>query len=96
MSTLFVVNATRSGKFFEAPTGFVLKWVAGIFAASAAMVYSNRVLFNVPPESTKPEWIAEALKHGPVATREGAPPVFLNPITLRLPGNIRGPEDVPE
>lgn len=27
-------------------------------------------------------------------TRTDAPPVFINPITMGLPGNILGPEDV--
>jgi hypothetical protein len=45
-----------------------------------------------PVESMSADFKAAEAKG--IITRTDAPPVFINPITMGLPGNILGPEDV--
>jgi hypothetical protein len=89
--------------------GFVLKQTKGfldvpfsthmpIFAACAAVVFGASWLNSkafVTPHTCKPEFLAEQAKIGNVMERTNAPAVFLNPIWNKIPGNILGPDDVP-
>lgn len=67
--------------------GFAISWFA---------YYVNRKLYSTTPKSLTPEFQAEARRIGPVAERVAGPPVFLDPIRHRIPGYIRGPEDLKE
>jgi hypothetical protein len=63
-------------------------------AISATLVWMDGKLFNTTPASFEPEFQDAARKIGPVAERTNAPPVFLNPMSNRIPGYIRGPDDL--
>eukprot|EP00775_Hariotina_reticulata_P007410 gene7410-7619_t len=60
---------------------------------SGLCVYLNS-WFNIPPLTASPVFQAEQARIGMVMTRTDAPPVYLNPISNGIPGNVRGPEDV--
>jgi hypothetical protein len=47
-----------------------------------------------PARRQSPEFQARTARVGPVAERTDATPVFLNPIRNRIPGHLRGPNDL--
>ncbi|GBF95451.1 hypothetical protein Rsub_08413 [Raphidocelis subcapitata] len=61
---------------------------------SVVALWADRKLLHGTPASFSPEFQAAAERIGPVAERTSAPPVFLNPIRRRIPGHLRGPDDV--
>ena len=61
---------------------------------SATLVWMDHKLFATTPASLEPDFQDAARKIGPVAERTNAPPVFLNPMSNKIPGFIRGPDDL--
>eukprot|EP00879_Flechtneria_rotunda_P001991 GHRR01002166.1.p1 GENE.GHRR01002166.1~~GHRR01002166.1.p1 ORF type:complete len:126 (+),score=43.53 GHRR01002166.1:166-543(+) len=84
----------RLGTFAEVPFSFWGKVMAAAMTASACLMWANRRLYTVTVSSMEPEFQDAARKIGPVAERTDAPPVFLNPISNRIPGYYRGPDDI--
>jgi hypothetical protein len=79
----------------EVPSSFLMKACFIGFTLPIAMLWLNRRMYTTTVVSMEPEFQEEARRIGPVAERTDAPPVFLNPITNRIPGWCLGPEDVP-
>lgn len=84
----------KTGKLFEIGMGKVVPVLLGASALSVGSIWLNSKLLYVPPASLADDFKAEAAAKDGIAEREGAPPVFLNPIRRGLPGTMRGPEDV--
>lgn len=84
----------RIGKFFEIPFSTTMPSLIGALVLSAVGVWGNKALFNVPPASLSPDFVAEAAEKAGIAERISAPAVFLDPISRNIPGYMRGPDDV--
>eukprot|EP00878_Enallax_costatus_P000418 GHUV01000508.1.p1 GENE.GHUV01000508.1~~GHUV01000508.1.p1 ORF type:complete len:128 (+),score=28.69 GHUV01000508.1:156-539(+) len=80
----------------EVPSSFLNKSLLAFLGLSAAALWLNRRMYTTTVVSMEPEFQAAARRIGPVAERTDAPPVFLNPITNRIPGWCVGPDDVPK
>ncbi|KAL6747782.1 cytochrome c oxidase subunit [Haematococcus lacustris] len=88
-------TAPRTGRIHEIPASYLLPRIALIMGLAGVCWWANPKLFwTKKPETLDPEFVAEAKRIGNVAQRVNAPPVFLNPFTHRIPGNMSGPEDV--
>ncbi|KAG2499461.1 hypothetical protein HYH03_002408 [Edaphochlamys debaryana] len=88
-------TATRTGRFMEPGLGYMLPRVGAAFVVAGALWWFNSQFGqSYRPETLSPEFVAEAKKIGEVATRVNGPPVYLNPFVNKIPGSIRGPEDV--
>eukprot|EP00877_Chromochloris_zofingiensis_P008336 jgi/Chrzof1/3756/Cz13g07220.t1 len=90
------LHGPRRNAYSEIPARFLVPAVGVGFAISWFAYYVNRKLYSTTPKSLTPEFQAEARRIGPVAERVAGPPVFLDPIRHRIPGYIRGPEDLKE
>ncbi|GAX80281.1 hypothetical protein CEUSTIGMA_g7719.t1 [Chlamydomonas eustigma] len=85
----------RTGHYFEIPLSQTMPRVFAVLATAGVLWWGAReLLWYKRPDTLKPEFIEEAKKIGNVAQRMNAPPVFLNPFSNRIPGNISGPEDL--
>lgn len=84
----------KTGHLLEIPFSKSVPAMLAVFGLSAISVWANKALFNVPPASVSPAFLAEAAEKEGVAERISAPPVFLDPITRGIPGNVRGPDDL--
>ncbi|WIA20985.1 hypothetical protein OEZ85_005322 [Tetradesmus obliquus] len=85
----------RTSQFLEVPFRFSGGMTLAFMGLGVLCIWANRRTFTSTPVSMSPEFQEAARKIGPVAERAHAPPVFLNPISNRIPGHYRGPEDVP-
>eukprot|EP00882_Tetradesmus_deserticola_P001281 GHRQ01001384.1.p2 GENE.GHRQ01001384.1~~GHRQ01001384.1.p2 ORF type:complete len:122 (+),score=39.74 GHRQ01001384.1:116-481(+) len=85
----------RTPQFLEVPFRFSGGMTLAFMGLGGVLLWANRRIFSTTVISMTPEFQDAARKIGPVAERSGAPPVFLNPITNKIPGQYRGPEDVP-
>lgn len=85
----------RTRYFLEAPSSFLTKAMLVGLGLSYAALWLNRRMYTSTVVSMEPEFQEAARRIGPVAERTDAPPVFLNPISNRIPGWCLGPEDVP-
>uniref|UniRef100_A0A383VJP9 Uncharacterized protein n=1 Tax=Tetradesmus obliquus TaxID=3088 RepID=A0A383VJP9_TETOB len=99
MSAGFVLKPTKA--FLDVPFGKHTPIFVAVTAAVFGMSWLNSFAFKTP-HTFSPEFLAEQAKIGNVmertnapAERTNAPAVFLNPIMNKIPGNILGPDDVP-
>lgn len=85
----------KTNYFMEVPGSFLTKAVLFGVGFSFVAMWLNRRMYTSTVPSMEPEFQDAARRIGPVAERTAAPPVFLNPITNRIPGWCVGPDDVP-
>lgn len=92
MSAGFVLKPTKA--FLDVPFAKHTPIFLAVTAAVFGMSWLNSFAFKTP-HTFSPEFLAEQAKIGNVMERTNAPAVFLNPIMNKIPGNILGPDDVP-
>jgi hypothetical protein len=79
----------------EVPASYLVPRVLAVLGLAGVLVWANSaLLWNQKPATLDPAFIAEAKRIGNVAQRVNGPPVFLNPFSNRIPGGVRGPEDL--
>eukprot|EP00775_Hariotina_reticulata_P001767 gene1767-2106_t len=84
----------KSGKLLDVPGRFSGGVVLAACAGGLVCMWLNRRLYGTTVDSMTPEFQDAVRRIGPVAERTDAPPVFLNPISNRIPGYYRGPDDI--
>ncbi|KAG2499460.1 hypothetical protein HYH03_002407 [Edaphochlamys debaryana] len=84
-----------TGRYNEVPLSYVVPRVGLGLAVAGVMWWLNAQFGqSYRPESLTPEFLAEVKRQGEVAPRMHGPPVYINPFAQKIPGSVRGPQDL--